>query len=409
MTYPLLRRDIQPVFITIDGRQMIMFIDPLKLAKDGYAIDSSMIPLLKMLDGNNDPKDIQMGLMRFTGGTLVPLSAVESFIAQLDAFFLLESESFTRKLTDLVDEFTKKNEREPFHAGASYNSDPAELQRFFHDAEAGLPPLQEGNGAEIVGILAPHIDIQAAGHAYVDVYRRLKDRSYDLVIIFGINHNGRHGSDGLFCITDKDFLTPESTMKTDKEFVSSLKQVVPQGTVSGCDFDHMTEHSIEFQTVFLAHYLGNGTRIVPILCNGIHGFLRSGSDPFQDERFTAFRDAIADIVSRQGRKVLFVSGVDFSHIGHKFGHDVPVQNLLPEAQANDGIIISHLKGCSPEGIYRNARETSDRYNVCGLSSMIIFSSLLGPCSAELLHHSTYEEPATNSAVTYASMVFTREG
>jgi len=30
---------------------------------------------------------------------------------------------------------------------------------------------------------------------------------------------------------------------------------------------------------------------------------------------------------------------------------------------------------------------------------------VGPCRAELLHHGTYDEPATGSAVTFASMVF----
>jgi hypothetical protein len=39
--------------------------------------------------------------------------------------------------------------------------------------------------------------------------------------------------------------------------------------------------------------------------------------------------------------------------------------------------------------------------------MMIFTSLIGPCRAELLHHGTYDEPATRSAVTYASMIFSR--
>jgi AmmeMemoRadiSam system protein B len=169
------------------------------------------------------------------------------------------------------------------------------------------------------------------------------------------------------------------------------------------------EHSIEFQTVFLAHYLGNGAKIVPVLCGGLHEFLASGSDLFRDSRFLAFRDATDRIIRERDRNVLFVSGVDFSHVGPKFGHSVPAEALLGRARANDELIISSLMEGKPEEIYRNALATQDQYNVCGLASMIIFTSLIGPCKAELLHYGTYDEPSTSSAVTYASMVFTRQG
>jgi MEMO1 family protein len=405
MTNPLLRKDIQPITIMVDGRQMIMFTDPLKFAPTGYAIDCSMIPLLNMLNGSNGLKNIQSGLMRFTGGTILPIAALESFIAQLDNHYLLESETFRRKKNDLIAEFAQKIEREPQYAGTSYNADPDELLAFFARTEAELPPLPEENTSEVIGVLAPHIDIHVARHAYVDAYRRLKNRKYDLVIIFGINHCG---GDGLFSLTDKDFITPLGKMKADKEFISAMKQGLPEGTIAEHDFDHMMEHSIEFQTIFLAHYLDSGAKIVPVLCNGIHTFLQGGKDPFKDRRFLGFRDSVADLIKRQDRKVLLVSGVDFSHIGHKFGHGAPSETLLPAARANDELLIARLMECSADGIFRNALDNHDKYNVCGLSSMLIFASLLGPCRAELLHHNVYEESATRSAVTYASMIFHKQ-
>jgi AmmeMemoRadiSam system protein B len=406
MTNPQLRRDIQLVSITVEGRQMITFIDSLKLVQAGFAIDKRMIPLLQMLDGKNDLRDIQMGLMRLMGGTIVPISEVEAFIGQLDRHFILESDAFHQKKTDLMEEFAQKTEREAMLADKSYEGDPEKLRRFINDTEARLALLPEADNVEIVGILAPHIDIGIARQAYVDVYRRLKGRRFDLVIIFGINHQGR---EGLFSVTEKDYLTPLGRMETDREFISALKSGLPEGTIAAYDFDHMMEHSIEFQTVFLAHYLGNGAKIVPVLCGGLHEFLASGSDPFRDSRFLAFRDATDRIIRERGRKVLFVSGVDFSHVGPKFGHSVPAEALLGRARANDELIISSLMEGKPEEIYRNALATQDQYNVCGLASMIIFTSLIGPCKAELLHYGTYDEPSTSSAVTYASMVFTRQG
>ena len=85
----------------------------------------------------------------------------------------------------------------------------------------------------------------------------------------------------------------------------------------------------------------------------------------------------------------------------------PADALLGRARFNDEQIISHLIAGRPEEIWKNALATGDEFNVCGLASMMLFSSLIGRSRAELLHHGTYNEPATNSAVTFASMVFAK--
>jgi MEMO1 family protein len=382
---------------------MITFIDPMRLAGGGFALHVRVAPLLGMMDGQHDLRDIQAALMHLTGGSIVPLADVEALIGQFDKAFLLESDAFRLKKTTIMEEFAQKTIREPMLAGTSYEEEPDRLREHIASVEAGLPVLPDQHH-EVVGILAPHIEIAAAENAYVDAYRRIKGREYDLVIILGINH---HGGPEPYCLTEKDYATPLCTLGTDKEFVRRLKAGLPEGSVALNDFDHKMEHSIEFQAVFLAHYLGASARIVPVLCGGIHEYLVSGKDPFCDERFIAFRDGILRIIRQSGRRVLFVSGVDFSHVGYKFGHSLPAASLLGRATANDSLIIDHLMNARAGDIFQNARETGDGFNVCGLSSMMLFSSLTGRCTAELLHHGTYDEPSTNSAVTFASMVFTR--
>ncbi|HPR54876.1 MAG TPA: AmmeMemoRadiSam system protein B [Deltaproteobacteria bacterium] len=403
-THPRLRHDIQAVPITIEGRQLITFVDPLNISGTGFALDRRALPLLSLLDGRNDLRDIQTALMKITGGTIVPISEVQALIAQLDRAFLLESEAFTARKKAVMDDFAGRPRREPMLAGRSYDADPAGLKAFIASVEEGLPPLDGPDPDGISGILAPHIDIAAARDAYVDAYRRIRGRVYDLVIILGINHQG---GQGLYSVTEKDYATPLGVLETDREVVARLREGLPDGTLAVHDFDHMTEHSIEFQTVFLAHYLGTGVKIVPILCGGIHEFLAKGSDPFEDERFRTFRENILGVVEEGRRKILLVSGVDFSHVGHKFGHRVSAEALIDSARANDRELIDHLLHARARDIYLNTRDTRDRYNVCGIASMMLFSSLMGPCRAELLHHGTYDEPATGSAVTFASMVFTR--
>ncbi len=401
-----MRRDLQAVPLTHEGRQVITFIDPMRLTREGFALDARVAPLLALMDGQHDLRDIQEVLMHLSGGSIVPLEDIEALIHQFDRAFLLESEAFRLKRTAVMEDFAGKTTREPMLAGTSYEDDPQRLKEHISSIEAGLPALADPDNRDIVGILAPHIEIAAAEKAYVDAYRRLRGRDYDLVVILGINH---HGGPEPFCLTLKDYTTPTGTLVTDREFVSELKARLPQGSLTPYDYDHMTEHSIEFQAVFLAHYLGTSSaKIVPVLCGGIHEHLANGRDFLSDERVMAFTDGILGIIGKTRKKALFVSGVDFSHVGYKFGHSSSAQVLIGRAMANDRVIIDHLINARARDIFLNARETGDQYNVCGLSSMMMFSVLTKGCAAELLHHGTYDEPATGSAVTFASMVFARE-
>ena len=405
MNKPRLRRDIQPVPISMGSRQMITFVDPLQLSEKSPAIGRDAVFILQMLDGNHDMRDIQMEMMRLSGGSLVSLATIESFVEQLDQAFLLESERFIEKKRAFVEEFERNPKRRPWLADKSYEADPVGLRAFIEETEAGLPELDPDScNIPVAGILAPHIDITVARTEYVDVYRRLKGRHYDLVVILGINH---HGMDGLYCVSDKTYITPFGEMTSDRDFVRELKSRVAHGTLASSDFDHKTEHSIEFQTIFLQYYLEGEAAIVPVLCNSVHEFVLGKKAISADERYISMVQGLKELIRERSGDVLVVAGVDFSHIGPKFGHSMPAGNLLARAQANDESIIAYLKDCDPEKMFAHCLETQDQYNVCGLPSLLVFSALMNGCRAELLSHKAYDEKATRSAVTYASMVYIR--
>lgn len=404
MTKPSLRRDIQLVTTVIDGRPMIMVMDPLQLAGNSFALDTKLLPLLRALDGKNDFRDIQMEMMRQQGGSLIPLSEIESFINELDAIFLLDSDLFRKKVTFLYEEYNHQRDRTPSHAGKCYDSNPDKLSEFIEEIENNiLLDIPDYSDRHITGVLAPHIDVTVAKETYVNLYRRLKGKHYDLVIIFGINHQWQ---DGLYSISEKNFITPFGTLQTDKDFVAQLRERVPVGTLATNDYGHRLEHSIEFQTIFLHHYLQEPPYIVPILCGGIHEFIFNRKNFFADDRFIGMLETLNELIRAEDKKVLFVSGVDFSHIGLKFGHQMPANTILPLAQANDQRIISHILKGQSHKIFEGAMENQDQFQVCGLPSILIFSQLMEHSTGELLEHETYDERATKSAVTYASMIFT---
>lgn len=402
-----LRSDIQPVPVSSGKQRMISFLDPLHLAEAGISLDLSVVPVLRMLDGTHSIRDIQIELMHANGGNIIPIQEIEAFIHTLDESMLLESELFFARKQAILDEFSSARERTASLAGTSYEKDPGKLRESIGQVQLKLPPPDgEIISGGIRGIIAPHIDISIALDTYVDVYRYLEGRQYDLVIILGINHSG---SDGLWSVSDKDYLTPLGPLNTDRDFVAGLRSRLPEGSLAASDFDHKAEHSVEFQTVFLKHYLGDGPKIVPILCGSIHEFIHAGKNPLADERFLAMRQALQDLTVERGLKTLIVSGVDFSHVGPKFGHDRPAQALLAKAEEYDEAVIAALEQGSPEKVFAHAAETKDYCNICGLPALMLSSWLLRPCTPKLLQRRVYNEAATRSAVTYASMLFMEKG
>jgi AmmeMemoRadiSam system protein B len=410
MNKPVFRRDIQPVVIRIGDRRMIRFHDPYQLSDNGIAVDASMTPFLQLFDGYHDLRDIQLALMKQQGGRIVPIEEIESFVRRLDGACLLDSDAFRDRLARLKNDFMNRGTRDPVHAGKAYPSEPDELVRLIEEAERSLDDKQPGQadpfrGRSVTGIVAPHIDVQVAREAYVQAYRHLRGRPCETVIVCGVNHLPQ---EGLYCLSEKDYLTPFGPIRTDRNFIAELRKRVPEGTIDGNDFGHRTEHSVEFQTLFLHHYLGGSFSLVPILCGGIHDFLFRKENVLEDHRFLGMVKALKEMLAEKSGPVIVVAGVDLSHVGQKFGDPMPADTLLPLSRTFEARMLSHLAEGEPENIFAMAAGNRGRFRVCGLPAILLFATLLKRDRGELLCHETYDEKATGSAVNYAAMVFTRD-
>jgi hypothetical protein len=404
MKNPRLRPDIQMVASILEGRRVITFHDPYQLGGRMVAVDMNLLPLLELLDGRHSARDIQMAMMSRQGGRLVFQTEIESFIDQLDRVFLLDSDLFRERMRKVREDFEREPKRPFVHGGKCYDADPGMFARFVEEVESTLPPQDEDGKENICGVLSPHIDIQVARRTYVGTYRPLKGRSYDLIILLGVNHNAQ---DGLYSLSGKNYLTPYGELPADGDCVRELRKKLPRGTLSSDDFGHKMEHSIEFQTLFLHHYLKNSTPIVPILCGSLHEFIQGGRDLFADERYQAMREVLRDIIRRRENRVLCVAGVDFAHVGLKFGDPLPADALLPQTRLNDEKVLSFILNGETDRIFENALETGDRYKICGLPAILLLSDLLRGSRRSLIDYETYNEATTQSAVTYASILFYR--
>jgi AmmeMemoRadiSam system protein B len=143
--------------------------------------------------------------------------------------------------------------------------------------------------------------------------------------------------------------------------------------------------------------------IVPILC----GFVGTGLPEFSREAYLSrtgsFVEALRGIVAEE--ETLVVAGVDFSHVGPKFGHQEPAQQLTGRSEAHDKNLLASLSDLNVQEFWEESRRSQDQFNVCGFSALALLLEVLPPCKGRLLHYETWHEEPTRSAVSFASAVF----
>jgi AmmeMemoRadiSam system protein B len=408
MDYPKLR-PIEAFPVEVENRKLIYIRDPLNYAKDPLLLPYPTFFIISHFDGRHSLVDIQDAFARQFGEILFS-DKIREIAEQLDEHYYLDSERFARLQQELREAFRRAPLREMAHADTCYSSQAKEFSSqvtaFFTGAQGpGLPSADGQQHPLIRGIIAPHIDLRVGGPCYAWAYKGLAERcEADLFILLGTSH---YGLGNLFVSTTKDYNTPLGPVKTDQEFVAALQEAY-SGDLFADEILHRTEHSLEFQTLFLQYMFG-GKRdftVVPILVSSFHEMVRSKTPPAQDPRVAAFLSALRETTARSQRKVCLVAGVDFAHVGQKFGDQGPLtQEFLDWVEAEDRRLIQALEKVDHEDFFGEIAKDGDRRRICGFSPMYTFLHLVDAKEGKLLQYDRSLEPATQSSVSFASLAF----
>src|SRR5262249_54647303 len=154
--------------------------------------------------------------------------------------------------------------RAAWHAGGAYHADPTALRRFIENACFGkaAPPRARGR---VVALCAPHMDLWRAAIGYGYAYRAIEalPESVDTFVLLGTSHAPMRQP---YAVCDKVFDTPFGPLEPDREALAELARAA-RFDVREDEYLHRSEHSLEFQAVFLRYLLGERpARIVPVLC-----------------------------------------------------------------------------------------------------------------------------------------------
>jgi AmmeMemoRadiSam system protein B len=401
-------RPLEAQPINQDGQTYVMLRDPAGVAPQPIVIGMGAYFLVTLFDGNNGLLDLQAAFTR-RFGDILPSEQLRELIEALDQGYFLDSPRAARRLEEIFAEFAQSPQRAAALAGLAYEADPIRLREeiagyFRRPGAPGDIPPPRGDGSALTGLISPHIDPRRGGAAYAHAYGQLLTRERpELVVILGTSHYGMGPE--LFTATRKDYATPLGTVTTDRDFVDRLAARYTEGKLLGQEILHRNEHSIEFQALFLAWALGtNGYKVVPILVGSFHEMVIAGETPGFDSRVRSFIDALKAELDAEKRTLLILAGVDFAHVGRKFGDNFSADEKIAEwVKAEDLALIENIRRGDPEGFFADVARDRDDRKICGLSPIYTQLELLRGRTGRLLMHDIAMEPQTESAVSFASI------
>lgn len=298
--------------------------------------------------------------------------------------------------------------RPPALAGRSYERlEPAlrnQLARYFVDPDGSGPLPPPRPHGRLRGVLSPHIDFQRGGPTYTWAYRELLEKSNaEVFVILGVAHQPAAQR---FVLTRKDFDTPIGVLRTDREYVD---RIASHAGLHLFDDEpvHRHEHSIEFQAVFLRYVLGQReATIVPILVGSFHDLMVSGRDPMSCDEVRRFIEALHAAEAACPKRVAYIGGVDFSHIGPEFGDPEPVSDAMLEMLArHDLSMIDRAVANDPAGWFETAARSRNRSRICGLAATYTTLQAMGPARGKLLQYRQSIDHRRTCCVSFASLVF----
>lgn len=401
---PRLRKDIKITPTLYEGQRAFVVRDDLGLIREPLLLYGELLSFLSLVDGHKNISDIQLDLIRLRGGSFVSSEEVKKVLFELNSLFMLDSERYRQEKKKIIDSYAQVPVRSAFHSGRSYPNDPDEIRKmldsFLSEQEEISIPFED---ERIAALVAPHIDLKVGKKIYAKAYQAIRKCDPDRVILLGTGHN-LYGS--LFSLTEKDFETPFGLVKTDKEWVKRLRKK-GKDLISPSDVAHRSEHSLEFQLLFLQYLFGSEFSLLPVLCGTFDKSLETASRPREMPKMEKFLGELKLCSEEKNSRNLIVAGVDLSHIGPKFGHTQRASTLLFEAKNHDKILLDALCKGNIEEFWAESSKVKNKYNVCGLSALACLLEIQDGQKGYLLDYDFWQEEQTQSAVSFAALIIER--
>jgi hypothetical protein len=401
--YPKLRNGLEAHPIEHSGQKMLLLRDRIGYAPDNLVFHPAVISILAKMNGGNSVRDLQAEFMRQTG-QLVHIEELHTLVKTLDEHLFLDNDRFRSFAAKEIAAFLGSPVRRMRHAGQSYPEHPDELRKklaSFFSPEHGGPGLPDSDGAratKMVGLVAPHIDLNAGGPCFAHAYKSAAEsQAPETWIVLGTGHDL---IENCFALTVKDFETPLGQVRCDTAICDELLRNV-QFDIRASEYNHRTEHTIEFQAVFIS-YMQPLARIVPILCSFGPAEWDSCKHLVDD-----FARSLAELVFGGRYSVGIIASVDLAHVGPRYGDRYkPHEATIQENLSSDESLLRLLEKCRADDFIQKINRDENSRKICGVAPLYTMAKALeGRAQGTTLRQSHAIVDQDGSFVTFASMAF----
>lgn len=300
-----------------------------------------------------------------------------------------------------VSRATPRGVRLPAHAGSSYPADAGALRAHLHGFFVDVPPPP--SGAPLAGLVAPHVDLRIGGRAYGHAYAALGTAPAARYVILGTSHVPGALR---FAATRDHYATPLGIARTELAFLDRLAGRVPVDLFRDRHL-HAHEHAIEFQVVMLQHVLANPeVTIVPILVSSFQDLVARGVTPIDEPEIGAFVQALRATLAEDDVPTVVIAGVDFAHVGAKFGdHTGTTPQLLAAMEEKDRRLLAALEDGDATAFWQTLAADGDRTRICGAAPLAVFLELMWGRHGKVVHYDRFHDDRARSCVSWASVLF----
>jgi MEMO1 family protein len=374
--------------------------DPYHYSDATLLVPPPLVQVLECFDGVQSTLDLRSELVRITGEIQVGDLEKHLFDSLNEAGFL-ENDRYREIKASREAEFAGEPVREAAFVGSAY----PEHHRTLADLLTGKVGEATGNESTIA-IAAPHASPDGGWGTYRTAYRALPSREQAADCTFVILGTSHYGAPERFGLTRKNFVTPLGEARNSTKYVNELEAAAGPA-IRMEDYCHAVEHSIEFQVVFLQHLYGPDVSILPILCGPFVKSIYQGGLPEEDAAVAAFFEALGNLSARQGKRLLWVLGIDMAHMGQRYGDPIRATANIGEMLAieqRDRDRIAQIENGDIGAYWSRVQDGQDDLKWCGSSPLYTFLKVNPGLRGELLDYDQWQiDPA--SVVSFSALRF----
>ena len=417
---PRLRADLDIMPSPLREQPGLIIRDPFRFSEVTLLIPPLLARCLGCFDGEQDEGDLSAAITRLSKQVAVG-DVARRLIRSLHEAGFLDDDRFAELRGAREREFAALAERASAHAGTGYPSEVPALNATLDGYFDGAPPKTKADAKakpdakpkatgkktsdRLLGIAAPHVSPEGGSTSYAAAYRALPKGEEDdrIFVVLGTSH---YGEPDRFGVTRKPFATPFGTAPTETALVDQLCKAAG-AAVTVEDYCHAVEHSIEFQVVFLQYLFGPRVRILPVLCGAFS--VDAGRPPESNDTVARFVGALGDLAARKQRDLCFVLGVDFAHVGRRYGDTRAArayEGALATVAERDDARVDRIVAGDGEGFWNLVMERGDDdLKWCGSSPIYTFLRAVPKARGRRLHYEQWNIDDA-SVVSFGALSFT---